>query len=143
MKKSCGIVIVNERDEILLGLVTMGRGRMDIPKGLLNENEAPIDCAIRECFEETGFLFKKEMMTDLGEFSYMPSKMLHLFKVSIHSNDLDLGLFNCTSFFNFKPKSSPIEKEFPEISGVSWVPIANMASVTSKNLFNVLSKVVA
>lgn len=35
-------------------------GIYDIPKGKFNKDESDIDCAIRECFEESGILFSKD-----------------------------------------------------------------------------------
>ena len=78
MKTTCGTIILNEFEEIFSGHST-GNSFYDIPKGLMDLNESPIDCAIRECLEETAIQLEKTKMIDLGEFPYNSSKNIHLF----------------------------------------------------------------
>jgi 8-oxo-dGTP pyrophosphatase MutT (NUDIX family) len=50
---SCGILVMNERRELLMGHVT-GLRHWDIPKGIKDEGESPLVAALRETEEETG-----------------------------------------------------------------------------------------
>lgn len=58
----------------------VGEITLELPAGTLEENEAPIDCAMRELQEETGFGAQK--LTQMGGFHSAPGysdEYLHLF----------------------------------------------------------------
>jgi 8-oxo-dGTP pyrophosphatase MutT (NUDIX family) len=78
-KLSCGILFFNKKNELLLCHVT-GNDFWDLPKGKIEKGETPIEAAIRETQEETGFIAKKEELEDIGKFEYNKGKDLHLFK---------------------------------------------------------------
>lgn len=141
MKTSCGILIINEQKEILLGTVTGANGRLDIPKGLLEEGEQAKDCALRECFEETGYTLQPERLKELGLYTYLAGKNLHLFEYRCKKSEIDLAEFKCISFFTQTFKSGKsVEK--PEILGVQWVPFDKLEGKVSKNLLIVLRTIV-
>lgn len=119
MKLSCGIIIINEHSQLLMGHAT-GQSFYDIPKGGLDENEEPIVCAIRECGEETSIVFTTSQLKDLGEYKYNAAKNLHLFTVFVKSNDYNLSQLKCESFFEH-PMS---KKVLPEVDGFKWVDIS-------------------
>ena len=57
--KGAGIVLFNEKDEVLTLLVDeelakKNGGVLDLPKGAIEKNETVWQCAVRETFEETG-----------------------------------------------------------------------------------------
>src|SRR5690606_26492784 len=79
---SCGILIVDHDDELLLCHAT-GTSRWDIPKGRREPGESEQDAAIRETFEETGLRFEPQALLELGRFRYRPGKDLHLFATRI------------------------------------------------------------
>ncbi len=54
MTQGCFTIIINERNQILLGK-RQDLPLWDLPGGRLEENEELIDCAIREILEETGY----------------------------------------------------------------------------------------
>lgn len=74
---SCGTIVLDQ-NRVLLGHAT-GRNYWDIPKGGIEENETPKECAIRETFEETGYKVKNEDLVDLFQCGYTKKKDLHLF----------------------------------------------------------------
>ena len=112
MKISCGIILVSDVDKILGCKPTNRPHRYyDIPKGELDENETPLECAIRETREETGLEIPENILTDLGEFDYLPQKRLHLYKCNY--NIEDLSKLVCISHFYDEKRM----KYFPEISG--------------------------
>ena len=77
---SCGTLIVNGAGQLLLCHVT-GTAKWDIPKGMQDPGETPLESAVRELREEAGLAFEPELFTDLGCFNYRPDKKLHLFHV--------------------------------------------------------------
>ena len=50
-EKSCGIVVFNDKDEVLM--VKHNKGHWGMPKGHVEDGETEMDTAIREVFEET------------------------------------------------------------------------------------------
>jgi 8-oxo-dGTP pyrophosphatase MutT (NUDIX family) len=60
--KAAGGLVKNDLDEILL---IFRRGKWDLPKGKLDENESIAECALREVREETG-LTQLEIGAPLG-----------------------------------------------------------------------------
>lgn len=130
MKKiSCGIIILNENQEIFLGHAT-GQSHFDIPKGNIEEHEKPLDCAIRECFEETSIQFQPHQLKEIGLVSYNPQKDLYLFYTIISKKNIILENLVCTSFFEH-PKS---KKMIPEIDSFTWVSLEEVKSFTTKNM---------
>ena len=125
MQVSCGLLIINEKNELLLCEVTGGKGRHDIPKGLKEDYESPKQAALRECREETGFDFSDKELQDLGEHSYLVGKRLHLFKVTVSTSSIDLDDFKCTSFFELKTKEG-VMKKMPEVLNAKWVDKAKI-----------------
>lgn len=121
MKKiSCGILIINEKKQLLMGHVT-GQSFFDIPKGTLDEDESPLQCAIRECGEETSLVFTEIDLQDIGLLKYNTVKDLYLFKTFIKSDDVNIDKLVCNSFFeHFASK-----KLLPEVDGFKWVDINN------------------
>jgi putative (di)nucleoside polyphosphate hydrolase len=98
-KTSCGILIFNEDNELLLCHVS-GTDYYDIPKGVKERNETEIECAIRECREETGLEFKEEDLKKLGLHEYIPNKKdLYLFYTFVNKKDIDMSKLKCSSYF--------------------------------------------
>lgn len=126
---SCGIIILNEYYEIFLGHAT-GQKHFDIPKGSLEENEKPIDCAIRECLEETSIQFSKQQLQEIGLVSYNPQKNLHLFYTMIPKNSILLENLTCNSFF----EHYQTKKLTPEIDAFTWVALDEIQAFTTKNM---------
>lgn len=55
-EKSCGAVVFNEKNEVLL--VKHNEGHISFPKGHVEENETEEETAYREVLEETGIKIK-------------------------------------------------------------------------------------
>jgi len=118
MKISCGILLINTEDNVILGCKPTNRphGYYDVPKGELDENETPLECAIRETREETGLVIPENILTDLGEFDYLPNKKrLHLFKCEYIIEDLSKLM--CISHYYDEKRM----KHLPEVSSYDLI----------------------
>lgn len=96
MKTSCG-VIIKYNDKLLLCHPTNApwSNSYSFPKGEIDQNETLEDCAIRECFEETGIKVSKNDIVNKFTVDYTKGKKIlkkvHLFQINIHSlSDINL-----------------------------------------------------
>lgn len=138
MKISCGTLILNEFGE-LLACHSTGNSFFDLPKGLLEEGESALDCAVRECMEETSFELNPSRLVDLGEFPYTKEKRLRLFLYRTYKSEVDLDKLKCESFFE-SPKTG---RMIPEADGFAWKPISEASSFAAKSMAKLLSEIVA
>lgn len=77
---SCGIIFTKENHILMCHPTGHSENAWDLPKGCMEPNESYIGAAIRECYEETGFLCDPENLIDLGMNEYLEHKDLYLFK---------------------------------------------------------------
>lgn len=112
---SCGTLVLNASRQLLLCHAT-GTASWDIPKGLQDAGETPLEAAMRELREETGLQFDAERFVDLGQHPYRPDKRLHLFKVEVGDALCSLDHLRCTSFFPHHRTGKPT----PEADGFRW-----------------------
>lgn len=97
MHLSCGIIIDTPKGWLVCHAT--GTTHWDFPKGGIEPGETPIECAIRETFEETGLDLSayKNKMVDLGEHDYIRNKRLHMFYLE-YPHELDVRALDCSSF---------------------------------------------
>ncbi len=112
---SCGLLVINERSELLVGHST-GNEHWDLPKGLIDPGERPIDCALRETSEEFGLSFDPRNLHDLGRQRYYRGKDLHLFAVGVDSREIRPEECTCTSYFAHYQTGESV----PEIDAYAW-----------------------
>lgn len=94
-------------------------GVWSIPKGLFEENEAPLEAARREFAEETGFDAEGEFIS-LGELVQPSRKVVHAWALE---GDLDTAKIMSNTFsLEWPPKSGRIE-HYPEIDRGQWFDI--------------------
>lgn len=125
-------LIVRTPTQMLLAHATY-TPRWDIPKGGIEENESPLDAALRECWEETNLDFKtqKEAIIDLGEQVYIKGKNLHLFTLDL-PEALPLNSCKCHTF---------VEKnghKYPETDRWEWFVFEEVLNKVGKGLGNLL-----
>jgi putative (di)nucleoside polyphosphate hydrolase len=112
---SCGTLVMNTDGRILLCHVTDTR-HWDIPKGMQDAGETPLQAAVRELQEEAGLCFELSTFCDLGCFDYRPDKQLHLFQVRAPETLQSLDHLHCDSYFA-DPRTG---QQRPETDGFRW-----------------------
>jgi predicted NUDIX family NTP pyrophosphohydrolase len=90
-----------------------------IPKGLIEENEDPLDAAKREFREEIGFEVDGKFI-DLGKLKQSSKKVIQVWALE---KDLDVTKIVSNKFTLEWPKNSGIVNEYPEIEKASWFNI--------------------
>ncbi len=136
-KTTCGIIILNEENEILMGK-SNGNNFFDIPKGLKDEGESYIDAAIRECHEETNIHFQKDVLKDIGLFEYNKEKNIYLFFIKLNKKNINMEDLKCNSFFEHYYS----KKILPEIEYFNWININNIEQHTAKSMSKILNKII-
>ena len=135
MKISCG-VIVTDGTSIVLGHSTGSPANIhDIPKGMLEEGENPIEAALRELYEETGLTASAGDLQNLGEFAYLRDKKLYLFLWKV-SKMPDIKTLKCHSFFD-----GPNGEQLPEFNRYSIVPWQEVSNFVREPMYVVLKQV--
>ncbi|MGI4812567.1 MAG: NUDIX hydrolase [Janthinobacterium lividum] len=136
MKKiSYGVVVINERTELLLCHASAAR-YWDIPKGGAEHGEAPIDAALRELREETGLEMTVNQLSELGVFAYNASKNLHLFASIVDTATVNLEKLHCSSRFVSRLGGHLL----PEVDAYRWVLIESICQFAPKSLTKVLTE---
>jgi putative (di)nucleoside polyphosphate hydrolase len=130
---SCGVVLANRRGEVFVCHAT-GTQRWDLPKGVGEAGETPRVSAVREAWEESGLRVPGDQLHDLGEFSYLPGKRLHLFALRVADDAFDPQLCSCRSFFPHHRTGRPT----PETDAWEWKPRDERSSWCGKNMTRVL-----
>ena len=119
MENTYGTFIFNPTHELLIcrpyGIKT--KTGWSIPKGKAENGETPIQAAIRECFEETGFNISphKGDMVSIGSKTYKTKKKrLHGFILNLSYN-----IVIETFFCDFRL----LNKDVPEIDKYEWCDV--------------------
>ena len=130
MKKESAGLLLYKRDgkEIQVLLAHPGgpfwakkdKGAWTLPKGLVEAGETPLDAAIREFTEETGFAVAGEFLP-LGAVVQRGGKHVEAWAVEgeFEPADLNPNMFQ----MEWPPKSGRIA-QFPEIDRVAWFSLA-------------------
>ena len=91
-------------------------GAWSIPKGVVDEQETPLEAAKREFEEETGFEVEGQFI-DLGTIRQPSKKIVHVWALK---SDVDAALATSNIFTMEWPRKSGIMREFPEIDKAEW-----------------------
>src|SRR6185436_21087488 len=127
-KKSAGILLYrinNKKLEVLL--VHPGgpfwknkdEGAWSIPKGEFDDNEKPLDAALREMKEETGIIVKGDLI-ELTPVKQKSGKLVYAFAKEY---DLDPSQIKSNEFEMEWPPRSGKKRSFPEIDKAEWFDI--------------------
>lgn len=129
---SCGILILNPAQELLLCHVT-GAWHWDIPKGRTDPGEAPMTTALRETREESGLDFSDRPLLDLGAMSYRPRKDLHLFALLVER--FDVAICHCDTHY-----IDHFGRYRPEMDGYEWVRFDRVHRRCARHMGEVLTQ---
>jgi predicted NUDIX family NTP pyrophosphohydrolase len=94
-------------------------GAWSIPKGIVEEDEEPLEAAKREFREETGHEIEGDFI-DLGELKQPSRKIVHAWAVE---SDLDVQSIESNTFALEWPKHSGNIREYPEIDRAQWFAV--------------------
>lgn len=134
---SCGVLFLDRAArKVLLGHVT-NCPQWDIPKGMSNHNERPLDTAIREVREETGIELASHALIDIGIKQYIPRKKdLHLFVCEVSHNSIDTSKCKCTSTF-----TNSRGQNLPEMDDFGWFSYKEAFERVAPNMSRLLQDI--
>jgi predicted NUDIX family NTP pyrophosphohydrolase len=92
-------------------------GAWSIPKGELDGDEDPRDCALREFAEETGTRLPRSALEDLGSVRQKSGKLVFAFAVE---GEFDPATLASNTFELEWPPRSGRMRAFPEIDRAEW-----------------------
>ncbi|XP_041826357.1 m7GpppN-mRNA hydrolase isoform X2 [Melanotaenia boesemani] len=105
-----GAIILDESlENVLLVQGYLAKSGWGFPKGKVNEDEAPYDCAVREVLEETGFDIKNRICKDMFIEQKITDQLVRLYIIPGVSKDT-----------KFNPKTRK------EIRNIEWFPIEKL-----------------
>ncbi len=130
---SCGVLLFNEHDQLLLAHAT-GNRHWDVPKGLADPGEEPLTAALRETREETGIVLDPAGWTDLGRHPYRPGKDLHLFARRVSTFEVIVGDCVCTSMFVHARSG----KSLPEADAFAWFGVEQLTERCARSMSTLL-----
>lgn len=105
-----GAIILDESlENVLLVQGYLAKSGWGFPKGKVNEDEAPHDCAVREVLEETGFDIKNRICKDVYIEQKITDQLVRLYIIPGVSKDT-----------KFNPKTRK------EIRNIEWFPIEKL-----------------
>ncbi|CAL8363350.1 unnamed protein product [Merluccius merluccius] len=105
-----GAIILDESlNEVLLVQGYLAKSGWGFPKGKVNEDEAPHDCAVREVMEETGFDIKDRICKDMYIEQKIVDQLARLYIITGVSKDT-----------KFNPKTRK------EIRNIEWFPVEKL-----------------
>ena len=100
-------------------------GSWGFPKGKIGKDETPLDCAIRETLEETGFDCRPLVVAD-AEVEY----------IQWNKPDSQVRLYVIRGVREEEARFLPQTRR--EIRKIAWVPIADIGAKASSRYFNVV-----
>lgn len=105
-----GAIILDESlENVLLVQGYLAKSGWGFPKGKVNEEEAPHDCAVREVLEETGFDIKNRICKDMYIEQKISDQLVRLYIIPGVPKDT-----------KFNPKTRK------EIRNIEWFPIEKL-----------------
>ena len=127
---SVGVLFVYDKKILMCKSYSWNEGLWDLCKGKREDMETPIDCILRECWEETNILLDTKKLIDLGRHRYLKNKDLYLFRYD--ADEFNIEDCKCNSTFEYRGQ------EVPEIVGYK---LSDDFSLLYKSLQKVLEEI--
>lgn len=133
---SAGLIVfrqTGEQPEVLLAHMggpfhaKKDNGHWSIPKGLVEDNENPLETAKREFSEELGLKAPDGNYIELGDIDQHNNKVVTAWAIEA---DIDVSSIKSNTFEMEWPPRSGQKQEFPEIDRASWFGLAEAAQKT-------------
>jgi 8-oxo-dGTP pyrophosphatase MutT (NUDIX family) len=138
MKETTFAVFFTKREfgkDYLLMAHSTGNTFWDVPKGGAELDETPVNTAIREVFEEIGYVVKSDDLKDFGLFTYNSQKNMQVF-VYQGTNHPVAGDCVCTSTFTC-PHTG---RERPEVDAFEYVEFSEVPNRCAKSFNKVWTR---
>lgn len=129
---SCGILVLNDRAELLMCHVT-GAWHWDIPKGGAETGEAPDAAALRETREECGLDLAGVPLLDLGRQHYQRTKDLHLYAVRVLP--FEVAQCHCSSRY-----TDAWGRQRYEMDDFEWTPFSRVLRRSARHMGELLTQ---
>ena len=105
-KKVSGVIVISKENNILL-VKGREKNKWSFPKGHLKGNETIHQCALRECYEETGLVLNNHNYTATSKLAsgeyYVYRNIDEVFLKTHDSNEIcDLGWISLASMMNLR-----------------------------------------
>ncbi|HRP18337.1 MAG TPA: NUDIX domain-containing protein [Ginsengibacter sp.] len=124
-----GGIIFNSRDELL---IMFRRGKWDLPKGKQDEGESDMECALRECTEETGLKNLSVIRSFGSTFHTYSGKRSAIFKETI---------WFLMKWAGGEPLIPQTEEDITELKWVSVFDQPDYMDQTSGSIREILQKI--
>ena len=95
-------------------------GAWSLPKGEYDGSEDPLQAAVREFEEETGFRLEVDDALPLGELKQAGGKVVTAWALE---KDVDASLVRSNTFEMEWPPRSGRRQTFPEVDRAEWFPV--------------------
>lgn len=137
MDITCGTFLFDKNNLLLIGKAS-GGGNWSIPKGLLDEGEELIDCAVREFVEETGIVLNALDVKFIGTEPYKNKKKVLYAHICQSNKDKDeFTTPICHSMVEIDGR-----EPFPEMECFEWVTIDVALSKLHHTQIEVLKNII-
>lgn len=118
------VVIINERDEVLLVRSWFSRQKWSLPGGGIQRLETSAQAAVREVFEETALLLASNQLQPLGTFT--------------HEEPTPFRIECMLVRLRARPVRPSLLRRF-EILDAAWVPLGSLPGNRSKTVDDALA----
>jgi predicted NUDIX family NTP pyrophosphohydrolase len=144
MKQSAGLLLYRKKNIVEFLLVHPGgpyfvnknEGWWTIPKGEIMPGEEPLDAALREFKEETGYTPSGSLI-GLEPITQKGGKKVFCWACE---GDFDAASFTCNTFTMEWPPKSGKFRDYPELDKAGWFDITNAKLLINEKQFSFIEQ---
>lgn len=131
LKKTCGIFFISNDGLLLIGRATNSEN-WSIPKGLKEERETDLECAMREFFEETSLKIDSPIKY-VGDFEYRNKAKKLVSFITFSNKDSKKYKPICNSLID--------NSDQPELDKFQWVDFKTAKKMIHSSQVDALNKI--